>query len=510
MSLVAKWIFNNEFNKIQKQLGKDSDYIGQDWAQGGANYKKSYYNNGAELLKNFDPKGFAQKEIFNDWQRGKVNRVFGVNNTGADQQPAIWNDKNKAKINSALLIKLSFYYKYSSNLSKVNRIGVQKINNLNSLVSIEYYTDLIADNKWHYYEKYISVADIPNGYVQILFRATFSNEIFGEYFIDEILIQELTVGMHIFFNNNFDYSNQIIQNQSSIFKGGDALNFDNVNDYGYILFSQAAQFQFLPSQSFSILFRGAPDNPNYDTVISTGERGIDGYEIYWKQAGELAFQFQDNAAISWTGLDNTNEHTYILKVTSNGTKWATAELLVDGVSKGSQDISALNDVSYSQDLRIGAGYVFGAIGDFYGGTIENINVYDNALSEQEVQEETGLATGWKVAQFASGVKFKNNDFKQYLYFPENVETEVYREIHLSRTGDFTFEYLATDGDNTVNGINFEIYEKNSGNKILNSSITIGTKTKVSFSSSEKDIILKITAQQDDNESFVELDYLKIY
>lgn len=186
--------------------------------------------------------------------------------------------------------------------------------------------------------------------------------------------------------NNGTLANGPVAIQGKI---GQALDFDGTNDY-----VSTADYSYSNAQAFTMSVWFRADTVSGNQVIFSKET----YEYNLRLTGSaLAFSYWDTGANDEIGLYYSNvvaNKWYLVNITYNGS--GTAYMYVDGV-RVSSDTNIVNAFqNKAEALRIGGGYHISGSPGYLNGKIDEMRIYNRALSEGEIQSLYTQGGGTKV------------------------------------------------------------------------------------------------------------------
>ena len=171
-----------------------------------------------------------------------------------------------------------------------------------------------------------------------------------------------------------------------------SLDFDGFNDYvnfGDILDVGVGSF------TFSVWYKADAAGATQVLLVKGLTSGHDGYEILL-HLGQLRFDLQGSGASAFnitTPEPSAGVWHHVAGVLDRVTN--TASLYVDGVLADSEDVSHVGNLDNPVSLGIGALNREGAVGSpvqFFNGKIDELRLYNNALTAAEVAVLAGGAT----------------------------------------------------------------------------------------------------------------------
>jgi hypothetical protein len=170
----------------------------------------------------------------------------------------------------------------------------------------------------------------------------------------------------------------------------------------YIDFGSPSNLDF--TSNFTItawcLFSGGTQNPR---IICYG--GDSGYELLTDGTGtSRAFQFVGGGQVFDTTLSYTQNVWYSVAAVSQS---GTCSIYVNGSLAGS---GSVNPPTYPTDFEIGTHSQNGGT-DFWGGSIDDVRLYNRALSSNEVSQLFNLESGNIPPQNLSAYFIQNNAFQ---------------------------------------------------------------------------------------------------
>ncbi|MFC1925132.1 LamG-like jellyroll fold domain-containing protein [Chloroflexota bacterium] len=231
-------------------------------------------------------------------------------------------------------------------------------------------------------------------------------------------------------NSNHGTINEVTENTWADGKVGGGLNFDGVNDYVRVTDSPSLDILTDITVEAWVLV----NNVSVSDLIEKG--GADGYVLYIGSSNVFKFAKQcdgNSVAVGTTAIDA--DTWYHVVGTKSG---STGRIYVNGVLEGT-------DTSFADFADVGA-LTLGKGGDgYFDGLIDEVAIYDRALSQGEIEEH-----------YTSGLP----DYSYYIY-DEGSSGQSYERPSVS-----TFVYdgngnrvLKNEGGETILYVN-QYYEKN--------------------------------------------------
>ena len=186
--------------------------------------------------------------------------------------------------------------------------------------------------------------------------------------------------------NNGTLANGPVAIQGKI---GQALDFDGTNDY-----VSTADYSYSNAQAFTMSVWFKADTVSGNQVIFSKET----YEYNLRLTdATLAFVYWDTGGVGAIDLSYSNvtaNRWYLISITYNGS--GAAYMYVDGV-RVSSDTNIVNAFqNKAEALRIGGGYHISGSPGYLNGKIDEMRIYNRALSEGEIQSLYTQGGGTKV------------------------------------------------------------------------------------------------------------------
>lgn len=166
------------------------------------------------------------------------------------------------------------------------------------------------------------------------------------------------------------------------------LNFDGLDDF--VSVPNSPTLNFGSTESFSISLWMKSSQSGGDKLIVDKRRNNDGiYQGYSIEdnSGLLIGIVRDSAAndvpvFSTTNVNDGNFH-HIVYVIDRSTQ--TAKLYVDNFPQATASISSVGSIDSSVNLLLGGQQVPNTPVDFYSGTLDQVTIYNQALSPSEIR-----------------------------------------------------------------------------------------------------------------------------
>jgi hypothetical protein len=173
---------------------------------------------------------------------------------------------------------------------------------------------------------------------------------------------------------------------------GTCYSFDGVNDYINI---SSAQFKELhPKRAFTIeawVNTGGRGGNQYQGIVDTSRSGYSGFMLRLGEGDtKVRFDFSNSTpggSFSQAGNTNLNNNTwYHIVNTWDGTNTANGvKYYINGIlDKQATASQVAGEINSSRDLVIGAELSLGNV--FFNGSIDNVRIYNKALTASEIQD----------------------------------------------------------------------------------------------------------------------------
>jgi hypothetical protein len=173
---------------------------------------------------------------------------------------------------------------------------------------------------------------------------------------------------------------------------GKCYSFDGVNDYINI---SSAQFKELhPKRAFTIeawVNTGGRSGNQYQGIVDTSRSGYSGFMLRLGEGNtKVRFDFANSTpggSFSQAGNTNLNNNTwYHIVNTWDGTNTANGvKYYINGIlDKQATASQVAGEINSSRDLVIGAELSLGNV--FFNGSIDNVRIYNKALTASEIQD----------------------------------------------------------------------------------------------------------------------------
>jgi hypothetical protein len=173
---------------------------------------------------------------------------------------------------------------------------------------------------------------------------------------------------------------------------GKCYSFDGVNDYINI---SSAQFKELhPKRAFTIeawVNTGGRSGNQYQGIVDTSRSGYSGFMLRLGEGDtKVRFDFANSTpggSFSQAGNTNLNNNTwYHIVNTWDGTNTANGvKYYINGIlDKQATASQVTGEINSSRDLIIGAELSLGNV--FFNGSIDNVRIYNKALTASEIQD----------------------------------------------------------------------------------------------------------------------------
>ena len=216
-----------------------------------------------------------------------------------------------------------------------------------------------------------------------------------------------------------------------------ALQFDGVNDkvdcgVGTTLNMNSSDF------SVSLWLKMSEDQNTYPTLLAKGG-GSNTDEGYWLMVknDRMRFIFSNGTSklSTYSGVVNlTDDNWHHVAVSLN--RDGNISFYVDGINHGNTDISSFNGEEINSSRHFTIGSWGSGTASYFKGALDDIRLYDIALSETEVNELYDLYSAYKTTQATlnqslsvSTLRAFPNPFKQQLTLEFMLERE--QQINLS-------------------------------------------------------------------------------
>ncbi|MCD6229175.1 MAG: DUF2341 domain-containing protein, partial [Candidatus Diapherotrites archaeon] len=199
-------------------------------------------------------------------------------------------------------------------------------------------------------------------------------------------------------------------------KFGNGLQFDGVDDY--VSVSDDASLDIVGDVSIMAWVNADSVPATYKFIAGKGPGGDENYDLrVMEGVGTFVFLVRDSAGYYYanTGISSTGTWIHLVGVFDSSSK--EAKVYANGELKDtvSTTYSVLN--TNNEPFSVGARYYGGLWRDFLDGAIDEVRVYDRALSETEIQE---YFSAGKARLDYSDLRFTDDsDTQELSYWLEN-------------------------------------------------------------------------------------------
>jgi len=165
-----------------------------------------------------------------------------------------------------------------------------------------------------------------------------------------------------------------------------AVDFDGTNDDIFISHAGGgSNLKYAESVSFTIEWYADCDGAStVHTIFSMGRRAVNGIVVYVNASLNRLYFYSGGTSVYWESETPESKHYGAVTITSNGSEWQTAELFLNGVSQGAEDISGTTVNYTTYGVGLGANRLGSSDQDFFDGKIYEVRISPSIRTQSEI------------------------------------------------------------------------------------------------------------------------------